>query len=239
MDVTLPLSSFLMGIMGSLHCAVMCGPLAGVLSAAPKGHAARGALLTQLGRLTTYAAFGAIAGAVGGAAGELVPPTTVRIVTRLMVAAVLLAVGLYLAGIVKGSGPGGGALGERLRRSLLGRLGQSPLARYARGLLWGTVPCGLVYGAAALALTAGSAPLGALSMATFFAGTLPAILTATWVARLLRTRSFSERLKRAVGVLLVASGGLHVALAALDSGAVRAPAEAPRPCCASHAHQHG
>ena len=235
MDLSLALSSFLMGIMGSLHCAVMCGPLAGVLSSAPSGRSIRGVLLPQLGRMTTYAVFGAVAGAIGGAAGALVPPTTVRIVTRLMVASVLLGVGLYLAGVLR-SRPVIPALGQRLRHSLLTRLGSSPFAVFARGLLWGTVPCGLVYGAAALALTAGSAPLGAVTMVAFFTGTLPSILAATWVARFLRTRAISERLKRAVGVLLVASGGLHVALAALDSGVVTTPTQAPRPCCAAHGH---
>lgn len=241
MDATIPIAAFTMGAMGSLHCAVMCGPLSGVLCSVGPGRSAKGAIsLTQLGRLTTYAAFGAVAGTVGGAAGTLVPPTLLRLVTRIMIAAVLLGVGAYLAGIIKPQWVElSGRLSARLRASTFGRLGASPTAQYAKGVVWGTLPCGLLYGAVALALTSRSAVAGAASMAAFFAGTLPSLLLAGWVARLLSTRSISVALRRAVGVLLVASGAFHVAIAALDAGAVEPPKEELRPCCAArHAAQN-
>lgn len=235
MDATVPVAAFLMGAMGSLHCAVMCGPLSGVLCAPAAGKSAHAsASLTQLGRMITYATFGAIAGAAGGAVGSFVPPTALRVGSRILVAVVLLSVGLYLAGVVRPRWvQRAGSFGERLRASLFGRFGSSTFGQVARGVVWGTLPCGLVYGAVALALTSGSAVLGAASMAAFFAGTLPALVVAGVIARLLRTRSVSVRLRRAVGVLLVASGAMHVAIAAMDAGAVEPPKEELRPCCAA------
>ena len=235
MDATVTLAAFTMGAMGSLHCALMCGPLSGVLCSTKPGRSARGAIsLTQLGRLTTYAAFGALAGTVGEAVGTLVPPTALRLMSRLAVAAVLLGVGLYLAGVLRPRGlEGPGRLLERARTVLFGWLGSSPLAQWFKGVLWGTLPCGLLYGAVALALTSGSALGGAAAMTAFFAGTLPSLLLASWVGKLLRTRTVSLALRRAVGVILIASGGLHVALAVLDSGAVPTPREGLRPCCAA------
>jgi uncharacterized protein len=51
------------------------------------------------------------------------------------------------------------------------------LQAYATGLLWGWIPCGMVYAALPLALTAGNALYGALIMAGFGLGTLPTMLT--------------------------------------------------------------
>ncbi len=79
------------------------------------------------------------------------------------------------------------------------RLGRKPpqimvrrgglVRRYGTGLAWGLVPCGMVYGALALALLAGNAPSGALVMGAFGLGTLPNLLALSSFSGLLRAWS--------------------------------------------------
>jgi len=60
------------------------------------------------------------------------------------------------------------------------RAGSAP-ARYALGMLWGLVPCALVYGVLPIALFAGGIWQGATVMLAFGLGTLPNLLAAGWV----------------------------------------------------------
>jgi sulfite exporter TauE/SafE len=65
---------------------------------------------------------------------------------------------------------------------------RGPSARYALGLLLGLLPCGLLY--AALAAAGGTAsPLsGALAMAGFALGTMPALVAVGWLGLIVRRR---------------------------------------------------
>ncbi|MEY4918288.1 MAG: hypothetical protein RL616_2201, partial [Verrucomicrobiota bacterium] len=56
-----------LGLLGSLHCAAMCGPLMLALPVPPggAGRFVAGRLIYQLGRITTYALLGVVAGLVG------------------------------------------------------------------------------------------------------------------------------------------------------------------------------
>jgi hypothetical protein len=84
---------------------------------------------------------------------------------------------------------------------------------YAVGLLWGLLPCGLVYSVLATALVSGSAPRGALVMLVFGAGTLPSLLAAgTLFPALARTRG-GRVARRAAGGLVMAFGLFGLAYA--------------------------
>ena len=63
---------------------------------------------------------------------------------------------------------------------------RTPAQSYAAGLVWGWLPCGMVYAALAGAMFAGSAARGALAMTAFGLGTLPFLLAAGWLAARLR-----------------------------------------------------
>jgi sulfite exporter TauE/SafE len=56
------------------------------------------------------------------------------------------------------------------------------LARWVTGMLWGLVPCSLVYGVLALALLSGDPIVGALLMLAMGLGTLPSLLVFTKVS---------------------------------------------------------
>lgn len=179
------LAGFLLGLVGSTHCVVMCGGVASALNrAAPPGFAQRASAhgLYAVGRLATYAAFGAIAGGFGLAAGQLLGPehtTQLQAVTRWGVGTLLIVLGIGLTRPklfrrVEGLGL---AIWRRVQ-PLSGRLGSwpAPARALALGALWGLLPCGMVYGAAAVAAMTGSLAGGALFMTAFGLGTAPAVL---------------------------------------------------------------
>ncbi|MBM3555852.1 MAG: sulfite exporter TauE/SafE family protein, partial [Alphaproteobacteria bacterium] len=92
-------------------------------------------------------------------------------------AVVFLAQALALLGLI-GTGRGGpGAFGRGLA-AIAGPLAarQGPFARFGLGAALGFLPCGLLYGALAVAGGGGTAPAGALAMAAFGLGTVPSLM---------------------------------------------------------------
>ena len=153
--------ALLAGLVGSPHCVGMCGGFA--VAAGARGPA--GALAWTLGRLSTYAALGALA----GAAGQALPgPTWVGTVVA---AGFLVWFAAKLAGLVgdvRFRVPLLAAAGRRLA-------GRADLpGRFAFGAVNGLLPCGLVYAALAFPVASGSAIAGAAAMVAFGLGTAPA-----------------------------------------------------------------
>lgn len=85
------------------------------------------------------------------------------------------------------------------------------LRRYGMGLAWGLVPCGMVYGALALALLAGNAGSGALVMGAFGLGTLPNLLVISGLSGYLRQLSRKPAVRVASGLLVIGFGLLGLA----------------------------
>jgi len=178
------------GFMGSVHCLGMCG---GFAAACARPRLA--IWFWHLGRLTTYAVLGVVAGAVGHA---LPGPTWVPAVVSLGLLAWFSAV---LAGLVPEAGlriPGLGGLGAVLVRRGGGGW------RYLFGLATGLLPCGLVYAALAIAVAAADPVVGGVAMVAFGAGTVPALSLLSVGLRQLLARGIWVR--RAVAVLVLAAG---------------------------------
>jgi sulfite exporter TauE/SafE len=189
-DVPL-LGLFLAGLSGSvLHCAPMCGPFVLGQAAARMARmpAARlcelrrlqGAALLpyHLGRLTTYAGLGALAGGIGVGLGQLAwfaPLSGVLLILAALLFLLHAARGLSVA--VARVLPGLDPAPSMLTR-LLGRLTgtQAGLQGYRLGVLLGFLPCGLLYTALMVAAAGQSVPGGALAMLAFGLGTVPALV---------------------------------------------------------------
>ncbi len=216
----LPVSLFLAGLAGSLvHCAGMCGPfvLGQVMADAERGIAGgygewrrlAGASLVpyHLGRLTTYTILGTLAGAATawfastGAFAWLAAALLVVAAALMLMQAFGLAAGI--------SSP----LARPLAR-LAGPLSmaETPGARYALGVVLGFLPCGLLYGALAAAGGTASAAEGALAMAAFALGTVPALIAIGWGGLLLRRR-LRDLAHWIAAPLLLANALLMLALA--------------------------
>lgn len=220
-EVTL-LSVFLIGLMGGAHCAGMCGGIVAVLGTGQSRaavipirsqHARRplGLLLGyNAGRITSYTLAGLLAGALGSPATlvhQLLPLQQVLFVAANLL---LIALGLHLAGVprllaaLEGVGAG---LWQRLQplasRSLAA---DTPARAYRAGLIWGWVPCGMVYGVLMAALISGSALRGAALMLAFGIGTLPNLLLLGASAGAARPWLARPGLRIAAGVLIAGFG---------------------------------
>ena len=173
---------FGLGLISSLHCSQMCGPLVLAYSL-PLERAAKRAIWAHLsyntGRLTTYCLLGAIAGAAGGGVAALG-----RLAGIEKTAAIIAGIAMLIAGgAMLGLTPRPGLIRIQSRIPALfsrtvGALLRSTQAssKLLLGLVLGLLPCGLVYAALIKAVDTGSALDGALSMLAFGAGTAGALL---------------------------------------------------------------
>lgn len=180
-------AALLMGLAGSLHCVGMCGGIVGTLAVGVPEWVQQdrwrlmGWLLAyNAGRLFSYMTAGALAGGLGSQMFGLLPAGQGRAAGGLIAGLFLAALGLYLAGWWQGlaalerAGAGVWSRIEPFGRRLLPV--RSSQHAFAVELLWGWLPCGLVYTALAWSLAAGSAASGALLMLAFGIGTLPMLL---------------------------------------------------------------
>lgn len=212
-DIVSLLSLTAVGFLGGGHCVGMCGGLSSAFALQLPPHIGRLQLLLllNLGRIGSYVLIGALLG-LAGQAGMLLDHTR-SLQTGLFVAAhiLLLLLGLYLAGISTWGGRIE-ALGKPVWRRLsplLNRLLpiQSRPACIGVGMLWGWLPCGMVYSASLYALGSGHAAHGALYMAAFGLGTLPNLLAMGWFAARLK-QYLQRRSVRLIAGLSVAAWAL-------------------------------
>jgi hypothetical protein len=203
---------FLVGLLGGAHCLGMCGGIVTALTVQmPKQRPAWSLHLAyHAGRITTYAAAGALAGGLGAAALRLDGILPVQILLYVVAQLMLVALGLYLLGVPRyldAFERAGRALWRRLQpaASALFPIRTAPRG-YAVGLLWGLLPCGLVYSVLVTALVTGGAVNGALAMLAFGAGTLPSLLAAGTVFPALQRIRRTQTVRRAAGGIVIAFG---------------------------------
>jgi len=199
------------GLFGGVHCIAMCGGIAGAiaLGAGPEATAgARLRLLTTVGagRILGYALAGVLAGGLGLGVAEMLGARG-GAVLRIVAGLLLLGMACVVAGlwhVPLALEQIGLAVWRRLA-PIAGTLrGASGLRAVPLGVLWGWLPCGLVYGALGWAAATGRPLHGALVMTAFGLGTLPATLvTGTAAARLGRVLRASTS-RRVAGALLAA-----------------------------------
>jgi sulfite exporter TauE/SafE len=203
------LALFLIGLLGGTHCVGMCG---GIVSALTMGGPPRFVLhlAYNSGRIISYALAGAIAGGLGGLSLILSGQLPLRIALYVLANLMLVALGFYLIGITQAL-----AFTERFGKRLwvhLQPLGkrylpaQTVAQAFPLGLVWGWLPCGLVYSALATALTSGSALHGAGLMLAFGLGTLPNLLLAGLLAVRLRAYAALPGVRWMAGLLVLGFG---------------------------------
>jgi sulfite exporter TauE/SafE len=195
-----------MGLFGSTHCVTMCGGVSSLLCAGRPGSPSSGrfSLAYNAGRVASYTALGLIAGALGTMSFGL-SLDFVRFAFRAFAAICMLTAGLHLLGLpsfVRALESLGGPLWRRVAPFARGLFPlRTPWHALAAGALWALMPCGLLYGALALAAGAASPLEGAATMAAFGAGTLPVMLAVgVFAHRFVRAfaRSWACRLAGAV-----------------------------------------
>ncbi|WP_303785113.1 sulfite exporter TauE/SafE family protein [Azovibrio restrictus] len=211
------LALFLVGLLGGTHCVGMCGGIVGALSlGGPQRLSLH--LAYNLGRILSYGLAGALVGALGAGSMALSEQLPLRLVLMVFANLMLVALGFYLLGATRVL-----ALTEQMGQSLWRRLqplgkrllpARSVAQAFPLGLLWGWLPCGLVYSALATALGAGSAREGALLMLAFGLGTLPNLLLAGLLLARFRNLVQKPLIRALAGFLILVYGlyGLYGAL---------------------------
>lgn len=225
-------AALLVGLFGSMHCAGMCGGIVGALTLAlPADTRARRralfpfVLAYNAGRIASYTAAGALVGALGTVVGHVAMHGSFRI-GHLFSALFMIVVGLYIAGWWQGLRrleAAGTHLWQRIEPSGRRFLPvQRPAQAFALGIVWGWLPCGLVYSALVFAVATADPWAGAARMLAFGIGTLPMLLTMGIAGRWLNTLMRRPLLRQTAGALVIAiglagivgsaghlSGGLH------------------------------
>jgi sulfite exporter TauE/SafE len=190
-------TAFAIGLLGSLHCAGMCGP---IVLALPGNRVNYDFLWKRVlyngGRIVTYAAIGLLFGLLGEGLALAGFQQIISIATGVLLLLMLLFP--YIQRSVNTTPSAWGRWVARVKTMLGSRL-KSGSARslFSIGLLNGLLPCGLVYLALAGALTSGSAVHGALYMLVFGIGTMPMLLGVAYGGQVMSPR-LRHKLSRAL-----------------------------------------
>jgi sulfite exporter TauE/SafE len=229
---SLLIAAWLTGVASGGHCLAMCGGIVGMLGvrAQPAGAAYALVLAAHVGRVTSYAIVGGLAGFAGSAVADFVLGAQALGVLRLAAALLTIVIGLQLIlgrSLLRPLERGGATLWRHMAPHVRGWLPpRTPLRALSVGAVWGFIPCGLVYAELAVATAAGSALNGALIMAAFGLGTamslsvVAAVLQAVGLARLQRRTSGALLLLFGVWIALpVVLPNSHVESASVHSHA--------------------
>lgn len=203
---------FLVGLLGGTHCMAMCGGIVGALATGmPPGRAHWPLHLAyNLGRISSYALAGAVLGAIGSAGLLLNDVMPVQMTLYVLANLMLVALGLYLVGVPQGLTfleRGGQKVWARIQPLTRRFLPATSVSRaLPLGMLWGFLPCGMVYSVLTTALLTGNSLRGAGLMLAFGLGTLPNLLLAGFLLRRFRDVVQGRPVRLASGLLVLGFG---------------------------------
>ncbi|MEZ5358130.1 MAG: sulfite exporter TauE/SafE family protein [Candidatus Zixiibacteriota bacterium] len=184
------------GLVGSLHCIGMCGPIAIAL---PNVQESRfkytlGRIAYNLGRTLTYALLGLACGFVGQTIMVGDYQQGLSIALGILILLAVFTPSKYTKKLVGNTGHSKlfGSL-KNLWGKMFGR--SSVGALFVVGILNGFLPCGLVYLALAGSIATGAPVKGAIYMALFGMGTLPVMMVISLLGTLVGLK-FKQQLRR-------------------------------------------
>jgi sulfite exporter TauE/SafE len=210
--------AFVTGLISSFgHCLGMCGGIVAIYSARQAAQASADGtqptvmtrilnlLPVHLGRITTYTFFGALIGLAGSLINQAGSMMGWQGAFSVIVGIVMLLVSLSLLGILPPvetalMSLSGGNSPMASMRGLFGK--RSFLSTLTIGILWGFLPCGLVFAMLVLAARAQSMLGGALTMLAFGLGTIPTLLGFGLAANLISPK-LRGRLQSVAAILLM------------------------------------
>jgi sulfite exporter TauE/SafE len=216
------LAAFLVGLLGGVHCVGMCGGIVGALSFGLPEEVRQSPrrmlpylLAYNLARILSYTLAGALLGGIVALAGQMVAIHQWQQGLLMLAGIFMILLGLYIGGwwrVLLRLERAGGYLWrhiEPLGRRLM------PVRRVPQalllGLIWGWLPCGLVYSVLIWSMASGGAVSGGLLMLSFGLGTLPNLLAmgvfAAGLARFMRL----PRVRWMAGAVIAGFGALELA----------------------------
>lgn len=209
-------SAFIVGLLGSVHCIGMCGGIVSALTLNLPGTIRQRTMrmlpyitLYNLGRLTSYAIAGAIFAWLGAAVGSAFTEFFTgwgKWITGIF----LILLGLYIAGwlqllvVLERMGSGVWRYIEPLGKKVM------PVDSFWKagllGLIWGWLPCGMVYAMFPLAIASAHPVDGALIMLAFGLGTLPTLVLMGSASEWLRRITRNSIVRQTMGLLIILFG---------------------------------
>jgi uncharacterized protein len=225
---TVVLAAFMAGLMGGLHCAAMCGGIVCLLNGHRQGEGSAIArwkypFAYNAGRIFSYTFAGVVAGSAGQAGLLLRGSAPVQQVFMLAAGLTLCLIALYLAGVspmMRGLESAGAVLWRQVEPFARQMLPVNSVSKaLGLGMVWGWLPCGMVYAALLLALSTGHPLQGALVMLAFGLGTLPNMLLMSGLVRHLQ-QTLKIRGTRLVVAGVLAAAGLYGVYHGFQSGAM-------------------
>lgn len=210
---------FVASLLGSMHCAGMCGAfLAFAVTTGETGDARARARLNaayNLGRLATYTVLGALSGALGAAVDVGGSALGVQSAAAVLAGSMMIVVGLIAvaraAGVRLPAAPVPASLRGTIARGHRAAMNLPPVWRATTiGLLTTLLPCGWLYAFAITAAGTASPLKGALTMAVFWLGTLPVMIGLGLSLQSL-TGALRRRLPLVTSLLIVIVGLFTVA----------------------------
>ena len=230
MTELLPLlaTAFAAGLLGSAHCLGMCAGISG-LFAAGGGMVSFKAQLTRSvaynsGRVLSYALLGIAVATVGSTVVDALPVLATPV--RLASGAMIIVIGLQVAfnwRLLSSIELAGSVIWKRLAPFAAGMIPATSNTRaVGLGLIWGWLPCGLVYSVLLIAATTRTPSHGGLVMVAFGLGTMPAMISTGLGAAKLAT--FMNRNRLGAGLLIVFLGIATLAMPLMSLSGYREPA---------------
>jgi hypothetical protein len=209
-------AAILLGLIGSTHCIGMCGGISGALGASTQTRSLPSRLSIifgyNLGRISSYAIAGALLGALIGSVGGLFANyhQLFSLAIRTIAGLLLIAMGCYIAGWWYGLTyleKAGQSIWKHIQPHASGLIPVNSLPKAAiAGLLWGWLPCGLVYSTLSWAATSADWQTSALLMFGFGIGTLPAMISTGLLAAQVNKLLQRQAVRKVLAMLIILFG---------------------------------
>lgn len=210
--------AFLLGIAGGIHCVGMCGGIVGSFTfMLPKNTSKWPYMLAyNMGRILSYSVAGALAGYFGHAltSNSFFSPQSLPLLSGIFMVLLGLYIGQWWRILTQL---------ERLGSIVWRRISPlskrfipftQPISALPYGMIWGWLPCGLVYSALTWSISSGGALNGALTMLFFGLGTLPIMLAIGASANTIKLWLNKSMVKGGIAVLIIVYGLLLIVRAA-------------------------
>lgn len=209
-------AAFVTGLLGSAHCVGMCGGISGLfaVNAAAKSLRTQApkALAYNLGRILSYAVLGVTVAVLGKTMVDSIPQLAAPV--RLASGLLIILIGLQLAFNWRVLTPlenAGAKLWRTVAPTAKGLLPVESVGKaLGLGLIWGLLPCGLVYSVLLLAASTVDPVGGSLVMLAFGLGTMPAMIATGLSAS--KLSQFMSRNRVGAGLLIVLIGIATIAM---------------------------
>lgn len=181
MQTSLAVTALLMGVAGGPHCIAMCGAACAGIGKAAGEQSVSALWMFQAGRMTGYAALGAVAAASMQGLGWLTTQTAVMRPVWTMFHVAAMALGLILVLLARQPVWLDATARRVWRKVRVLHAAWGRKAPLAIGVLWTFMPCGLLYSALLVAALAGGPLDGALTMALFALGSSASLMAGPWL----------------------------------------------------------